>query len=58
MRGKRTLHATSAPATSKRAQIPTLKVLVAQITPENRYGEIATGPERGEETPRGERPPK
>ena len=30
-------------------RIPTLKELVAQITPENRYGEIATGPERGKE---------
>ena len=30
-------------------QIPTLKELVAQITPENRYQEISTGPERGKE---------
>ena len=30
-------------------RIPALKELVAQITPENRYGEIATGPEREKE---------
>lgn len=30
-------------------RIPTLKELVAQITPENRYEEISTGPERGKE---------
>jgi len=30
-------------------RIPTLKELVAQITPENRYEEISTGPERGRE---------
>lgn len=30
-------------------QIPTLKQLVAQITPENRYGEISTGSETGKE---------
>jgi antitoxin MazE len=28
---------------------PTLKELVAQITPENRHGETETGPEVGEE---------
>ena len=28
-------------------RIPTLKELVAQITPENRYEEISVGPERG-----------
>ena len=28
---------------------PTLKELVAQITPENRYNEIPSGPERGKE---------
>ena len=28
---------------------PSLKELVAQITPENRYGEISSGPERGRE---------
>jgi antitoxin MazE len=31
-------------------RIPTLRELVAQITPENRYHEIQTGPERGKET--------
>ncbi|HKR83778.1 MAG TPA: AbrB/MazE/SpoVT family DNA-binding domain-containing protein [Terriglobales bacterium] len=30
-------------------KIPTLAQLVAQITPENRYGEISTGTERGKE---------
>ena len=30
-------------------KIPTLAQLVAQITPENRYEEIATGPEFGKE---------
>jgi hypothetical protein len=29
--------------------MPTLKELVAQITPENRYDEIPSGPERGKE---------
>ena len=29
--------------------VPTLHELVAQITPENRYGEIPTGRERGKE---------
>ena len=29
--------------------IPTLAQLVAQITPENRYSEISTGPETGRE---------
>jgi antitoxin MazE len=29
--------------------IPTLKELVARITPENRYGETSTGRERGKE---------
>jgi antitoxin MazE len=32
-------------------QVPTLRELVAQITPENRYEEIRTGPERGKENP-------
>lgn len=30
-------------------RIPTLEGLVAQITPEERYEEVATGPERGKE---------
>ena len=30
-------------------RIPTLKELIAQITPQNRYEEISTGPERGKE---------
>jgi antitoxin MazE len=30
-------------------RIPTLKELVAQITAENRYEEISSGPERGKE---------
>jgi antitoxin MazE len=29
--------------------VPSLKELVARITPENRYGEISSGPERGKE---------
>jgi hypothetical protein len=32
-----------------RYEKPTLEELVAQITPENRYPEIATGPELGKE---------
>jgi antitoxin MazE len=31
-------------------QVPTLKDLVEQITPENRYGEVSTGPARGKES--------
>jgi antitoxin MazE len=31
-------------------RVPTLRELVAQMTPENRYDEIRTGPERGKET--------
>jgi hypothetical protein len=34
----------------KSRTIPPLQELVAQITPENRYGETATGPARGKET--------
>jgi antitoxin MazE len=30
-------------------KVPTLKELVAQITPENRYDDIPSGPERGKE---------
>lgn len=30
-------------------RVPTLRQLVAQITPENRYGEISAGAERGKE---------
>ena len=30
-------------------KIPSLAELVAQITPQNRYDEISTGPERGKE---------
>ena len=30
-------------------RIPTLAELVAQITPENRHREVATGPDRGKE---------
>jgi antitoxin MazE len=33
----------------RKQRVPSLRELVAQITPENRYGEIATGPERGQE---------
>lgn len=32
------------------SKVPTLSQLVAQITPENRYPEIATGTETGKET--------
>ncbi len=31
------------------AEIPTLSQLVAQITPENRYAEVSSGPEIGTE---------
>lgn len=34
----------------RKSRVPTLQKLVAQITPENRYPEIPTGPERGKET--------
>jgi len=33
----------------RKGRVPTLKELVAQITPENRYSEISSGPERGQE---------
>ncbi len=33
----------------RRERVPTLKELVAQITPENRHGEISAGPARGKE---------
>jgi antitoxin MazE len=33
----------------RKQRTPTLKELVAKITPENRYDEIATGPEREKE---------
>jgi len=33
----------------RKEDVPTLRELVAQITPENRYGEIHSGPERGRE---------
>lgn len=32
-----------------RPAVPTLQELIAQITPENRYGEINWGPARGKE---------
>ena len=31
------------------SRIPTLQQLIAQITPENRYSELPTGPETGKE---------
>jgi antitoxin MazE len=31
-------------------KVPTLAQLVAQITPQNRYGEISSGAERGKES--------
>jgi len=34
----------------RKQRVPTLKELVAKITPENRYHEIATGPARGKES--------
>jgi antitoxin MazE len=34
----------------RKRSIPTLKELVAQITPENRYDEISVGAERGKES--------
>lgn len=33
----------------RKEAVPSLKELVAQITPENRYPEIPSGPERGKE---------
>ena len=33
----------------RKKRVPSLKQLVAQITPENRYGETPWGPERGKE---------
>jgi antitoxin MazE len=36
-------------AVRKKDRPPTLKELVAQITPENRYGEVTTGQARGKE---------
>jgi antitoxin MazE len=33
----------------RKEAVPTLKELVAKITPENRYDEIPSGPERGRE---------
>jgi antitoxin MazE len=33
----------------RRQGVPTLQELVSQITPENRYGEIPSGPARSEE---------
>jgi antitoxin MazE len=33
----------------RRERVPSLKALVAQITPENRYAEISAGPARGKE---------
>ena len=32
------------------SKVPTLSQLVSQITPENRYAEISTGPEVGKES--------
>ncbi len=34
----------------RKRKIPTLKELVSQITPENRYDEISTGAERSKES--------
>jgi antitoxin MazE len=34
----------------RRQRVPSLKELVAQITPENRYEEIPSGPARGKES--------
>jgi hypothetical protein len=34
----------------RKQRIPSLKELVAQITPENRYEEIPTGPAQGKES--------
>jgi antitoxin MazE len=33
----------------RRERVPSLKALVAHITPENRYAEISAGPARGKE---------
>lgn len=33
----------------RQESVPSLKELVEQITPENRYGEILSGPEQGRE---------
>jgi antitoxin MazE len=34
----------------RKQRVPSLKELVGQITPENRYGEIPSGPARGKES--------
>jgi len=34
----------------RKQRVPTLKELVAQITPKNRYDEIPSGPARGKES--------
>jgi antitoxin component of MazEF toxin-antitoxin module len=36
----------------RQQRVPTLKELVGQITPKNRYGEIPSGPARGKESDR------
>src|SRR5712691_12967601 len=38
-------------SSSRKQRVPTLKELVAQITPENRYDETSTGVERKKEKP-------
>jgi hypothetical protein len=46
---ERLVHESRRRAGSRKRGAPTLKELVAQITSENRYREIATGPARGKE---------
>jgi CopG family transcriptional regulator/antitoxin EndoAI len=46
---ERLVHESRRGASSRKQRLPTLKKLVAQIMPENRYGEIATGLARGKE---------
>jgi hypothetical protein len=49
MRRNRTAPLTPLPVTPRYARTPTLKKLVAQINPKDRYGERSTGPARGKE---------
>jgi predicted DNA-binding protein len=46
---ERVVHESRRGSSRGNRRTPTLKQLVARITPQNRYGEIATGPARGKE---------
>jgi CopG family transcriptional regulator / antitoxin EndoAI len=47
----RLIHESRRVASKRKQRTPTLKKLAAQITPGNRYYEVAAGPERGKEKP-------